>query len=326
LLTRDTYQLVQLSAGVLPTNGVPNASDTQRIIQSRQNGDVAGYTINGALQGTMQFIVDGAPISIAENNLGSYIPATQIPEDAVQEYRVETQNTPANFQTGGAGAISLVTKSGTNNFHGDGFAYIRPDLLAANEYFAKKSQLALGQPNAPVAFHRYQYGGSIGGPILHNKLFFFGDYEGTDQQLAVNGIYSVPTAAERTGDFSGDSFTIYNPFAPDNPDGTRQPFSGNKIDPNLLNPIALKYAAQYPAPNSAGTGPYHKNNLFTTTLAPNTGQKFDVRMDGFRSGKQHIFGRFSFARTLIGSGAPWGANNIYGPDTVDVMNARNFLL
>jgi hypothetical protein len=327
LLTRDTYQLVQLSAGVLPTNGVPNASDTQSIINSRQNGDVAGYTINGALQGTLQFIVDGAPISIAENNLGSYIPATQIPEAAVQEYRVETQNTPANFQTGGAGAISLVTKSGTNNFHGEGFAYIRPDILASNEYFAKQHQIAAGQPNAPVAFHRYQYGASIGGPILHNKLFFFGDYEGTNQALAVNGNYSVPTAAERTGDFSADSFTIYNPFAPDNPDGTRQAFPGNKITNSMpLNPIAVKYAAQYPAPTSAGTGKYHKNNLFTTTQAPSSGQKFDIRMDGFRSGKQHIFGRFSFARTLIGSGAPWGADNIYGPDTVDVMNARNFLL
>lgn len=326
LLTRDTYQLVQLSAGVLPTNGVPNASDTQSIINSRQNGDVAGYTVNGALQGTLQFIVDGAPISIAENNLGSYIPATQIPEDAVQEYRVETQNTPANFQTGGAGAISLVTKSGTNNFHGDGFAYIRPDILASNEYFAKRNQLGLGEPNDPVAFHRYQYGASIGGPILHNKLFFFGDYEGTDQQLAVNGNYSVPTDAERTGDFSGDSFTIHNPFAPDNPDGTRQAFPGNSITNVMpLNPIAVKYAAEYPEPTSAGTGKYHKNNLFTSTQAPSTGQKFDIRMDGFRSGKQHIFGRFSFARTLIGSGTPWGSN-IYGPDTLDVMNARNFLL
>jgi len=198
--------------------------------------------------------------------------------------------------------------------------------LSSNEYFQKQNDIANGTPNVPLGFHRYQYGGSIGGPILHNKLFFFADYEGTDEQLAVNQQFTVPTAAERTGDFSADSYTIYNPFVPDNPDGTRQAFSGNKIDPQYLNTIAQAYSKQFPAPTSAGDGPYHLNNFFSSSEAPNTGQKFDIRIDGFRSGKQHIFGRFSFARTLIGSGAAWGADNIFGPDVVDVMNARNFLL
>ena len=91
-----------------------------------------------------------------------------------------------------------------------------------------------GLPNTSPAFHRYQEGGAIGGPILHNKLFFFGDYEATQQQqFDGSNTFTVPTTAERTGDFSGDSFTIYNPLVPDNADGNRQPFANNIIpNPN----------------------------------------------------------------------------------------------
>jgi hypothetical protein len=147
LLTRDVYQLVQLSAGVGPTNGVPNASDTSAVFNARPGADVGGYTVNGATPGSLQFLVDGSPIGIAENNLGASIPAMQIPLDDVVEYRVETQNAPATYQSGGAGAISLVTKSGSNQFHGDGFVYIRPDILSGNDYFLKQSQLSSGQPS-----------------------------------------------------------------------------------------------------------------------------------------------------------------------------------
>src|SRR5208283_273261 len=144
------------------------------------------------------------------------IPGMNIPEDGVQEVRVETQNTPASYQSGGAGVISLVSKSGTNKFHGDVFGVFRPNVLAANEYFNKQSQLSLGQANTPPEFHRYQEGGAIGGPIKKDKLFFFADYEDT-QQKEFEGIdtFTVPTTAERTGDFSAMGFQIYNPTQPD---------------------------------------------------------------------------------------------------------------
>jgi hypothetical protein len=106
--------------------------------------------------------------------------------------------------------------------------------------------------NTPPSFHRYQEGGSIGGPILHKKLFFFGDYEATQQELFDGSNYfSVPTTAERTGDFSADSYTIYDPTQPDVATGplagTRQPVAGNKIaNPN---PIALKYLSEFPKCN-----------------------------------------------------------------------------
>ncbi len=333
LLTRNVYDLVQLSAGVTPANGAPNSSSSfaiTNISSGRPGVDVSSYTINGAIVGSVYFMVDGSPLGIAENNAGAIIPALDIPEDAVDEFRVETQNTPASYQSGGAGVISLATKSGGNTFHGDGFAYIRPDVLSANDYFNKQSQLANGSPNKAPGFHRYQEGGSLGGPILHKKLFFFGDYEATQQQqFDGSNIFTVPTTAERTGDFSADNFTIYDPTVPDNPDGTRQPYAGNRI-PNP-NPIALKFLSEFPKcnfPNPATcdsdtTGA--TNNLFVPGLDPTTAQRFDVRLDYDINDKQRLFGRFSFDRLF--TGVVNAFNNDYDLNYAqNITNGRNILI
>ncbi len=331
LLTRNVFDLVQLSAGVTPANGTPNSSSSQQIssiTSGRPGVDVSSYTINGAIIGSVYYMVDGSPLGIAENNAGAIIPALEIPEDGVQETRVETQNTPASYQSGGAGVISLVTKSGTDQFHGDVFGVFRPDVMAANEYFNKQTQLASGAPNQIPAFHRYQEGGAIGGPIKKEKLFFFADYEATQQkQFDGSNVFTVPTTAERTGDFSADDFTIYDPRLPDNPDGTRQPFPNNVIsDPN---PIALKFLSEFPKCNypancdSDTTGA--SNNLRVPGLDPLTAQKFDIRMDWAKSERQRIFGRFSFDRlffSLVNAfGNEWDLN--YAQNTT---NGRNVLL
>jgi hypothetical protein len=333
LLTRDVYDLVQLSPGVTPANGTPNSSNSQSIasITSGRPGiDVSSYTINGAIVGSVYYMVDGSPIGVAENNAAAILPAMVIPEDDVQETRVETQNTPASYQSGAAGVISLASKSGGNSFHGDIFGVFRPDVLASNEYFNKQSQLSSGTPNTPPSFHRYQQGGSIGGPILHNKLFFFGDYEATQQALFDgSNTFTVPTSAERTGNFSADSFTIYNPLLPDNPDGTRQPFPGNII-PNP-NPIAVKFLSEMPKcnvpnPTTCDSSPNGTvNNLYVPGVDPSTGQKFDIRVDFDKSEKQHIFGRFSFER--LTSALVNAFNNPWDPFYAqNITNARNVLL
>jgi hypothetical protein len=142
LLTRNVFDLIQLSAGVTPANGAPNSSSSfaiENISSGRPGVDVSSYTINGAIVGSVYYMVDGSPLGIAENNVAAIIPALDIPEDGVDETRVETQNTPASYQSGGAGVISLVTKSGGNRFHGDAFGVFRPNVLAANEYFNKQS-------------------------------------------------------------------------------------------------------------------------------------------------------------------------------------------
>ncbi|HWA95335.1 MAG TPA: carboxypeptidase regulatory-like domain-containing protein [Terracidiphilus sp.] len=327
LLTRNVFDLIQLSAGVAPTNGTPNAADTPGIFNARSGADVASFTINGALQGTVYYMLDGSPIGVAENNAASIIPAFQVPEDAVEEYRVETQNSPATYASGGAGVISLVTKSGTNKFHGSAFGYFRPNALAANEYFNKQNQLSQGLPNQTPDFHRYQEGGSISGPILHDKLFFFADYEATQQQSLETGSFTVPTAAERGGDFSGDSITIYNPLVPDDSSGMRQPFAGNVIPTANLNPIALQFANFFPAPNGDGEGPYHINNYTASGLDPNDGHKFDIRGDYALNQKHHLFSRFSFQRLKFGNANLYGSDNMYDPLYYqNITNSRNILL
>ncbi len=340
LLNRDVYDLVQLSAGVIPANGSPNSSNSQAIINisfGRPGVDVSSYTINGAIEGSVYFMLDGSPIGVAENNAAAIIPAMQIPEDGVDEYRVETQNTPASYQSGGAGVISLASKSGGDKFHGDAFGVFRPDILAANDYFIKQSQLLNSEPNQSPSFHRYQEGGAISGPILHKKLFFFGDYEATQQQMFDgSNTFTVPTTAERTGDFSADSFAIYDPTLPDNPDGTRQQVGSNGGTLNKIanpNPIALKFLSEFPKCNypsaatcdSATGGGASGYNLYVPGLAPTTQQKFDVRMDYYMSEKQRLFGRFSFSRLF--TSAVNAFNNPWDLDYAqNITNGRNFII
>jgi hypothetical protein len=333
LLTRNVYDLVQLSAGVTPANGSPNSSSSEAIINistGRPGVDVSSYTINGAIIGSVYYMLDGSPLGVAENNAAAIIPAMEIPEDGVDEFRVETQNTPASYQSGGAGVISLASKSGGDTFHGDVFGVFRPDILAANDYFNKQSQLANGTPNQSPSFHRYQEGASIGGPVLHKKLFFFGDYEATQQQMFDgSNTFAVPTSAERTGDFSNMGFTIYDPTLPDNSNGNRQPVAGNKIaNPN---PIALKFLSMFPKCNYPSPGTCDSAttdlspNLYVPGLDPTTQQKFDVRIDYYKSEKQRVFGRFSFDR-LFTSGVN-AFNNAWDLDYAqNITNGRNFIV
>ncbi len=355
LLDRNVYDLVQLSAGVTPPNGSPNSSDSMQSIQNisvgRPGVDISSATINGAIVGSVYYMLDGSPIGIAENNAAAIIPAMNIPEDGVDEVRVETQNTPASYQSGAAGVISLVSKSGTNQFHGDVFGVFRPDILAANEYFNKQTQLNSGLSNTPPSFHRYQEGAAIGGAIKKDKLFFFADYEDT-QQVEFEGIkyYSVPTSAERTGDFSaflpaGPSGIIYDPTQPDivvpcpPPNQTsgcpqRQPFGGLAHPTNIIpnpNPIGLLFLSKMPMCNlpnptacEAATGDV-QNNYGAPGLDPLHAHRFDIRVDWAKSERQRIFTRFSYDKLIFSTANvfPSGWDPDYAQNTT---NGRNVLI
>jgi len=339
LLTRNVYDLIQLSSGVTPANGASNSSSSyaiQNISSGRPGVDVSSYTVNGAIEGSVYYMIDGSPVGIAENNAAAIIPAMDLPEDDVDEIRVETQNTPASYQSGAAGVISVATKSGGDKYHGDIFGVFRPDVLAANEYFNKQYDAQSDLPNTSPSFHRYQEGAAIGGPVLHKKLFFFGDYEATQQDLYDgSNRFVVPTTAERSGDFSADPFTIYDPTQPDIATGplagTRQPFQNNTIaHPDA---IAQKFLSEMPKCNLSNIPgvPCDQQsddltpNFFLPGLDPTTAQKFDVRMDWDQSEKQHIFGRFSFDRlftsTFNSFGSIWDLNYAQ-----NVTNGRNILL
>ena len=296
LVQRDVFQLAMLSPGVIPQDGNVTTLDSGR-------NQVSNFSINGAQQGTIYYLLDGSPLTIGENNQGVVIPALEPPEDSIQEFRMELNTTPASVQTGAAGVISLVSKSGTDSFHGDAFGWIRPDGLDANDYFNKLN-------GAPIPdFHRYQWGGSLGGPIKKDKFFFFADYEGTKQSSGAQITTTVPLPAELQGDFSyvqGQGVKIYNPFdfennnCGSNPAPCPQLFAvGAKIP---INPIAAKYLAMNPwpapnlGPNGTGTGnpKYHTNNYFATGSSPEADQRFDVRLDDNIASSQHLFGRYSF--------------------------------
>jgi hypothetical protein len=332
-LYRNVYDLVQLSAGVTPPNGSPNSSDSMQSIQNiavgRPGVDVSSATINGSLVGSVYYMLDGSPIGIAENNSAAIIPAMNMPEDGVDEVRVETQNTPASYQSGAAGVISLVSKSGGNQFHGDVFGVFRPDILSANEYFNKQTQLSSGQSNTPPSFHRYQEGAAIGGPIKKDKLFFFADYEDTQQQQ-FQGIdyFTVPTTAERTGDFSAMGFTIYDPTQPDVA-GSRQPFPGNVI--TNPNPIGLLYLSKMPLCNlpdpttcdSATTDV--QNNFGLPGMDPYHAHRFDARVDWAKSESQRIFARFSYDRLNFSTANAFPSG--WDPDYAqNITNGRNVLI
>lgn len=340
LISRNIYDLIQLSAGVNAVNGSPNSSDSMQSIQNisvgRPGVDVSADTINGSLVGSVYYMLDGTPLGIAENNAAAIIPAMSIPEDGVSEVRVETQNTPASYQSGGAGVISVVSKSGTNEFHGDAFGVFRPDVLASNDYFVKQQQGLAGQSNTPPSYYRYQEGAAIGGPIRKDKLFFFGDYEDTQQQqFEGEKGYQVPTTAERTGDFSKMGFTIYDPTQPDVacPGGTpgqcRQAFSGNVI-PNP-NPIALLYLSKMPHCNfpdpvscdQATTDFTSSPNFQAPGLDPLHAHKFDVRVDWNKSERQHIFTRFSYDRLNFSTANvfPSGWDLDYAQNRTNARNA-----
>jgi hypothetical protein len=344
LVSRNVYDLIQLSAGVNAVNGSPNSSDSMQSIQSITSGrpgvDVSADTINGSIVGSVYYILDGAPIGIAENNSAAIIPAMNIPEDGVQEVRVETQNTPASYQSGAAGVISLVSKSGANQIHGDIFGVFRPNILSANDYFNKQSEIINGLPNTPPSFYRYQEGAAIGGPIKKDKIFFFGDYEDT-QQEEFEGLktYSVPTSAERTGDFSNllnyvgstgpAPIVIYDPTMPDI-GGLRQPFPNNMI-PNP-NPIGLLYLqnmpkCNYPNPSTCDQATSDVSpNFETPGLDPYHAHRFDVRVDWNKSDKQRIFTRFSYDRLAFATANVFPAPG-WDPDYAqNVTNGRNALI
>src|SRR5215469_738686 len=202
LNARNPYALVFLSPGVTGTSGTQFNS--------------ANFSVNGGRPGSTDILVDGIPSSPPLVNPIQGISA--FPSiDAVQEFKVETNAYSAEFGRTGSGIINLIYKSGTNQVHGSAYEFLRNSGLDANTFFANRNGTPLG------SFKRSQFGGTVGGPIaipkLYNgkdKTFFFVGYEGLRQSTAANFTTTVPTAAERTGDFSqltngGKPVIIYDP-------------------------------------------------------------------------------------------------------------------
>src|SRR5262245_11919781 len=189
-----------------------------------------GISVAGSTSQGVGYYLDGALHTNPYNNFNLPLPFP----DALQEFKVETGGLTAQNGWSSGAAVNMVTKSGTNDLHGDLFEFVRNDLFNARSFFAIKGS----------TLKRNQYGGTVGGPIIRNKLFFFGGYQGTTlRQDPADTEAFVPTAAMLAGDFTGIASPTCNSGRPVN---LSAPFSNNRIDPALFSRAALNITGRLP--------------------------------------------------------------------------------
>ncbi|RPI26488.1 MAG: TonB-dependent receptor [Acidobacteria bacterium] len=203
--------------------------------------------------------------------------------DAVSEFKVVTNNNSAEYGFRMGGTVIVQTKSGSNQFHGSLHEFVRNEIFDAKNFFA-------GNENPP--YKRNQFGGTFGGRIVPDKLFFFGSYEGTRIRVGESNTSTVPTLAFRRGDFTG-SKTIYNPATTGQVGSkwVRDPFPGNQIPATQFDAVASKIINLYPEPNVPGAG-VANNYSFTGSRSDDTNQ-YDSRIDWYASERNRVFGRYS---------------------------------
>ncbi|MGA9998132.1 MAG: TonB-dependent receptor [Pyrinomonadaceae bacterium] len=225
--------------------------------------------------------------------------------EAIGETKITSQNYDAEFGQAIAGVASVQTKSGTDEFHGSLFEFRQNDLLQARNPFAQSQPDGVTGKLIPDTI-KNQFGGSIGGPIIRGKAFFFGDYQGTRSKIGGSRRVTVPTLLARTGDLSEYGRTIFDPL-------TGLPFPGNIIPAaggagcgvthSCLSPQALNILKLIPLPSLPGT----ENNFTASGSELFNNDSFDVRIDNRSTSNLNIFGRYSFARFELNGPTALGA-------------------
>jgi hypothetical protein len=339
--------LATLMPGVtrgLPSGQATGANNNAETFRYGQTGG-ASLAVNGLPPQANNFIYDGIDNNESLVNTIVFFP----PYDAIQEFRVITSDASAQYGRAGGGIIIASTKSGTNAFHGDAYYFHRDQSMDSRFFF----------DTSKAPFARNFFGGSVGGPILKNKLFFFGDYRGLRMNVPQpSGVGTVPTDLMRTGDFSellcggnascpgtglGAPVQIIDPT-------TGQQFMGNGSQPNVIpsnriNPVGQNYLKAFPEPNCSPATDSRCgtiiNNYVNSRAQIENWDDFDVRADYDLGSKDRFFGRFSrgqanqtsttFLTTLpsgFGSGqnfnhpngAALGWTHIFGPNLLSQLN------
>jgi hypothetical protein len=287
---RNWVYIAQLSAGVAASNG-------------SRGGGSGDFDANGQTPEQNNFILDGLDnnTSVVDYlNGASY--TVRPPPDALAEFRLETSDYSAEFGHSAGAVLNASIKSGTNQIHGDAWEYFRNDYLDAHSWGTTTTQ----------KYRENQFGATLGGPILKNKLFFFGDFEANRILFGSPGTYSVPTALMRQGNFS----ELLNPALTGTP-ATKlyEPGSGgsvpltcggqmNVLCPSQINPVALRLLDLYPTPNTNG-GATYSNYLINRNVVNNTFQ-FDTRVDYNISDSDQAFARYSNSNNPASYPAPLG--------------------
>lgn len=291
---RNVFDLVGLAAGV-QTSPLGDG----RVISSGSATGLAIFvaadiSINGGRFRTNEFLLDGISIMLPVQQQFALSPSP----DSTQEFKVMSNSYGPQFGRSGGGVINVVTRGGTNEFHGAAYEMFRNDRLKANNYFANARNQSRG------VFHFNMFGGALGGPIVRNRTFFFADYQGHRENSALGGrSLTIPTAAQRQGDFStlfnaqGQPVLIYDPYTTRrNPAGTayiRDAFPGNRIPAARFDRAAARIQQYVPLPNRPGEGPANLNNWAYYSREDTRSDQWSVRLDHRFSERHSVFGRFT---------------------------------
>ena len=293
---RNFMDLASLTAGTTPAE------------PGSRNQAEGGFSSNGNRSYDNNVMLDGVDnnsLSPDLRNGTDFMVAP--PPDAIQEFNVETNGYGPEFGRGGGAAVNIAIKSGGNSFHGNVWEYLRNEKFDARNFFDTTD------PKKP-SYKQNQFGFTFGGPIIKNRTFFFGDYQGTRIRNAETFVSPVPSPAERTGDFS-DGF-LGTPI---------DPATGNPITPSDTNidPLALQLAQLFPAPNIQGiVGVQPAEFVYNPVQGSNTDQ-FDVRVDHSFSQSMPAFVRVSYAKNHLNNPGQLPGLALGSPGTLQGNTMQN---
>lgn len=294
---RNVFNLLELVPGVIAQGGAAgNPTGNQQNGGYTNPNGWGNYQIGGGNAGQSATLVDGASVNITYLNATAFIPT----QDAVQEFRVATNAPSPEFGRFSGGVVNFITKSGTNGFHGTAYEYLRNKVLNANTFLND----SVGLPKAQ--FTQNQFGVNVAGPIVKDRAFF---YAGWEEFALRNGIATkdtVPTAAEKSGDFRATGATIYDPttFQPIQCNGVLDVICADRIDPTSLATLDY-WAAPYPNPDNSGV-----LNFTGDSKVGGNNDEYNARVDLHVGQKQQVFGRYS---RWVGTGKSLNPyNNITG--------------
>ncbi len=288
---RNYQSLINLVPGATPGSFQNSITDSPgRSLRTNINGTNANNNVTR---------IDGAAsVNLWLPHHTGYV----MPAEMVDTVNVTTAAGDSDQGQAGGAAITVLTKSGTNQFHGSAFEYHDDQHLKALNYFAKANPNADGSAQTKPLRIYNNYGGTIGGPIKKNKLFFFYSFDGTRQRDGNLGTYSVPTSTMRAGNFSTSGTTIYDPLTGTADGKGRTAFAGGLIPATRLSPQALKIQSYYPAANLSGS----QANYFASAVPAFNRDYNDVKINYNLSDKQQIFGHYGIMKALVVGKALFG--------------------
>jgi hypothetical protein len=272
---RNVLQLVALTPGINANQGFYNSGSGGGSINA------VGFSANGGRNVSTAVMLDGSPQEVMGYNQPAYVPSP----DALQEFKVQTNSMSAEYGRTGGAVINMVHRSGTSEFHGVLYEFLRNNSFDANGFFNNLNR------RQKAAFRYNQFGFTAGGPMTPSRktTFFFVNYEGVRQVNPGEATFTVPTAQMRQGDFSQVNGVIYDP-ATINAAGQRQAFANNRIPAARFDPVGQKMMSFYPNPVRDGV----VNNFFSQAGSNSTRNNVSFKIDRRISDRQNLFGRFSW--------------------------------